>query len=139
MPITLITGANSGMGYETALSLGKLGHELILCARSLEKGNAALHNMKQQDAAIKATVFSLDLASFRYTKVCAEKINAAYPAIDCLIFNVGIMTPPYIRTEDGFELQFQANYLGHFYLFNLLKQSLLASATKKVISISSLV
>lgn len=138
MPITLITGANSGMGYETALSLGKLGHELILCTRSLEKGNAALYKMKQQDAAIKATVFSLDLASFQSVKAGAEKIKAAYPVIDCLIFNAGVMTPPYTQTEDGFELQFQANYLGHFYLFNLLKQSLLASATKKVISISSL-
>ncbi len=138
MPITLITGANSGMGYETALSLGKLGHELILCARSLEKGNAALHKMKQQDAAIKATVFSLDLASFQSIKAGAEKINAAYPSIDYLIFNAGVMTPPYTQTEDGFELQFQANYLGHFYLFNLLKQTLLASAIRKVISISSL-
>lgn len=138
MPITLITGANSGMGYETALSLGKMGHELILCTRSLEKGNAALHKIKQQDATIKATVFLLDLASFQSVKAGAEKIKATYPVIDCLIFNAGIMTPPYTQTEDGFELQFQANYLGHFYLFNLLKPSFLTSATKKVISISSL-
>jgi len=138
MPTTLITGANSGMGYETALSLGKLGHELILCTRSLEKGNAALHQMRQQDQAIKASVFALDLASFRSIQACAEKIQMAYSAIDHLIFNAGIMTPPYTKTEDGFELQFQANYLGHFYLFNLLKQTLLASAVKKVISISSL-
>lgn len=68
----------------------------------------------------------------------AEKIKAAYPAIDCLIFNAGVMTPPYTQTENGFELQFQANYLGHFYLFNLLQQPLLASTIRKVISISSL-
>lgn len=126
------------MGYETALSLGEMGHELILCTRSLEKGNAALHKMKQQNIDLKATVFSLDLASFQSIKLATEKINAAYPTIDCLIFNAGVMTPPYTQTEDGFELQFQANYLGHFYLFNLLKRSLLKSLTRKVISISSL-
>ncbi len=126
------------MGYETALSLGKLGHELILCTRSIAKGNAALQKMKQQDIAIQATVFSLDLASFQSIKAGAEMIKAAFPTIDCLIFNAGIMTPPYTQTQDGFELQFQANYLSHFYLFNLLKEALLTSFIRKVISISSL-
>lgn len=126
------------MGYETALSLGQLGHELILCTRSLEKGNEALHRIKQQDNTIKASVFALDLASFRSIRDCAAKVLAVYPTIDHLIFNAGVMTPPYTKTEDGFELQFQANYLGHFYLFHLLKQALLASTAKKVVSISSL-
>lgn len=138
MPTTLITGANSGMGYETALALGKLEHELILCTRSLEKGNKALDRMKQQDDKIKASVFSIDLASFRSIREGAEKIQGAYSTIDNFIFNAGIMAPPYTKTEDGFELQFQANYLGHFYLFNLLKQQSLASTTGKVINISSL-
>lgn len=126
------------MGYETALRLGTLGHELILCTRSLEKGNAALHKMKRQSPAINATVFPLDLASFRAIKACADKIQAMYRIIDTAIFNAGVMTPPYTQTEDGFELQFQANYLGHFYLFNLLKQNILSSKTPKIISISSL-
>lgn len=138
MPTTLITGANSGMGYETARSLGQLGHELILCTRSQEKGTTALHQLKQQNPEIQAAVFSLDLASFRSIRECAQEIRAVYGAIDQLILNAGIMTPPYTPTEDGFELQFQANYLGHFYLFHLLQPALLASAERKVISISSL-
>ena len=138
MPVTLITGANSGMGFETALALGTLGHEIVLCTRSQAKGEDALSKMREQNANIKGKVFTPDLASFRSIQECAANIKSAYPAIDILLFNAGVMTPPYKKTTDSFESQFQSNYLGHFYLFNLLQEPFFASPIKKVISISSL-
>jgi retinol dehydrogenase 12 len=138
MPVTLITGANSGMGFETALALGALGHEILVCTRSLKKGENALSKMREQNVNIKGKVFALDLASFKSVSECATNIKSAYSVVDILLFNAGVMTPPYKKTADGFESQFQSNYLGHFYLFNLLQEPFFASPIKKVISISSL-
>ena len=73
----------------------------------------------------------MDLSSLKSVKNCAEKISNAYNQIDVLIFNAGIMTPPYSMTENGIESQFQVNYLSHFYLFSLLQERLVKSGKQK--------
>lgn len=132
----LITGANSGMGLECAKSLAQKGHELLLTVRSEEKSRE-LQKTFPDPSRIKG-IYVVELDSFTSIYRGASKIFAEHPVIDVLVLNAGIMAPPYRQTVDGYESQFQSNYLGHFYLFQLLQERLLASPVKKVISISSL-
>jgi len=135
---TLITGSNSGMGYETAVSLAKQNHTIILTSRQLASAQAARGTLLQAVPDAEIIPLQLDLNSFKSIEKFANNVHQQIDVLDNLIFNAGIMNPPYARTEDGFESQFQANYLGHFYLFHLLLDLMRPSEVKKVISISSL-
>ena len=137
MTITLITGVNSGLGFATAKKLLEEGHAIIGTVRDQAKSQVELSALQSIESG-ELTVFDMDLASLQSVQDCAEKMINAYETIDILIFNAGIMTPPHSITENGFESQFQVNYLSHYYLFSLLEKRLLKSETKKVISISSL-
>ena len=137
MATVLITGINSGMGFATARKLLQLGYTIIGTVRNQVNSQANLDILAAVENG-KLTVYEMDLSSLTWVKDCAERITKAYDQIDVLIFNAGIMTPPYSKTENGLETQFQVNYLSHFYLFSLLKNLLLNSKAKKVISISSL-
>lgn len=132
----LITGANSGMGWECAKEMGHRGHDLLLTVRDEVKAAELKGKFPYADR-IKG-IYTLDLTSFSSVFRAAMKIFEEHHVIDVFLFNAGVMTPPYGKTSDGFETQFQANYLGHFYLFQLLQERLLTSAVKKVVSISSL-
>lgn len=137
MAIILITGINSGMGFETAKQLLDQGHSIIGTVRDKAKSKPEMDVLKTAPKGSLA-IKEMNLLSLRSVKKCAEKIKNEYDQIDIFIFNAGIMTPPYSITEDGFESQFQVNYLGHYYLFALLQELSLKSEITKVISISSL-
>lgn len=131
----LITGANSGMGWETALALGELGHDLLLTVRSPSKARELEARFPLKERLL--AVYSMDLGDLGSVAGAGRQIYQEHPAIDVLILNAGIMAPPYSRTPDGYESQFQANYLGHWLLCSLLLPSLRGPGSK-VISISSL-
>ena len=123
--IVIVTGANSGIGRAAARALARAGARVVLAVRDVEKGNAAAATMPGE-----TEVRRLDLASL----ASVREFAAAWEGdLDLLINNAGVMVPPFTRTEDGFELQFGTNHLGHFALTNLL----LDHVTGRVVTVSS--
>ena len=137
MTATLITGGNTGIGFEAARALAAKGHDLIITSRSSAAAAAAAERIKAESPAAVVHPLQLDLSVFTDVRDFAAKALAIFPNLDVALFNAGVMTPPYAKTGDGFELQFQANYLGHFQLYQLLRRALL-SGGGKVINVSSL-
>jgi len=134
----IVTGANTGIGFETAKGLFEAGAKVILTARDEEKGHAAVEKIKKDTSGKGNIVFgNLNLASLAHIKVFADSVKGAYTQLDILINNAGVMIPPASKTEDGFELHFGVNFIGHFaltgYLFPLLKQS----PNARVVTLSS--
>ncbi len=134
----VVTGGNSGMGFETVKALAEAGHRVILTTRSKEKGEAALARLQKALPHARLDTVELDLEDFASVRHAAHQLRTLTKAIDVLILSAGIMTPPWGHTVDGYERQFQANYLGHFLLFQLVEDLVLASNDKRVISVSSL-
>jgi NAD(P)-dependent dehydrogenase (short-subunit alcohol dehydrogenase family) len=135
--LALVTGANSGIGWYTALELARAGGEVILTARSEAKGRDAVARIRQQLPQAKVRAEILDLASFASVRSFAAKISAE-PKLDLLINNAGVMKIPHRTvTEDGFERQFGTNFLGHFALTGLLLPTLLRARSPRVTTISS--
>ena len=133
----VITGANTGIGLETAVDMAQRGAKVILACRSPEKGKAAVQVVKERSKN-EAVVFSqLDLASLQSVRDFATSILNQEPRIDILINNAGVMVPPYTKTEDGFELQFGVNHLAHFLLTNLLLDRLKEAPAARIVNVSS--
>ncbi|MEM1326876.1 MAG: SDR family NAD(P)-dependent oxidoreductase [Bacteroidota bacterium] len=112
----IVTGSNTGIGYETALDLYQKGARVYLTCRNEEKAQNAIRRMKAQDGAGELIFGHLDLASLRSVKAFAENVLVAESRLDLLVNNAGIMIPPPYKTEDGFEIQFGVNFVGHFAL-----------------------
>lgn len=138
MPTTLITGANSGMGLASAMALARLGHDLVLCVRFPATMQAHAQVLRERYPGRRFAVEQLDLASLRSVRDAATRIAESGAGPDHLLLNAGVMTPPYALTEDGFELQFQVNYLGHLALFHALRARLPERRLQRVVSVSSL-
>jgi NAD(P)-dependent dehydrogenase (short-subunit alcohol dehydrogenase family) len=136
--LAIVTGANIGLGFDTALALAGKGCAVILACRSADKAKAA----RQQILAAhpKATVecMTLDLSSLKSVRAFAMAFKKKHKTLDLLINNAGIMMPPYSLSEDGFESQLAANYLGHFVLTAELLPLLNATSGARVVSLSSL-
>ncbi len=134
----LITGANSGIGYEATRVLAQHDAQVILACRSEEKALAAMARIR--DAYPKASLqfMPLDLASQRSIKDLAELFFEQYDTLDVLINNAGVMWLPESRTEDGFESQLGTNHLGHFALTGHLLPALLKTPGARVVTISSI-
>ncbi len=133
----LITGANSGIGYEAAKALAAKNGELLLAVRSLEKGELARTQILATYPNATIQVMALDLASLASVKSFAEAFKQTYTKLDLLINNAGIMIPPYKKTVDGFESQFGTNHLGHFALTSLLFPFLKKTAGSRIVNVSS--
>ena len=138
MPTTLITGANSGMGLASATALARLGHHLLLCVRAPASMETGVRKLRRRYPACRIVVEQLDLASLASVDAAAARIAESGLAPAHLLFNAGVMTPPHTLTEDGYELQFQVNYLGHFALFHALYARLPERTLQRVVSVSSL-
>ncbi|XP_032222184.1 retinol dehydrogenase 11 [Nematostella vectensis] len=134
----VVTGANTGIGKETALDLAARGARVIMACRNLDKGKAALREIQERTGSQKVVLEYLDLASLRSVREFAKRVTEKESRLDVLINNAGVMWCPFSRTEDGFEMQFGVNHLGHFLLTNLLLDLLKKSAPSRIVTVSSL-
>lgn len=134
----IVTGANTGLGFETTKELASKGTEVIMACRNTHKANIAKAKIMEEVPNARLQVMKIDLASLESIRKFASQFNLEYSSLDLLILNAGVMMPPYTVTKDGFELQFEANYLGHFLLTGLLMRKLEAAPSARVISLSSL-
>lgn len=135
----VVTGANSGIGFHTALELSRAGATVVLASRDKDKGAAALRTV--QEAVPEARVESrpLDLADLSSVRRFAAEVLGGTRTLDLLVNNAGVMgVPQRLTTVDGFELQFGTNHLGHFALTVLLLPALLARTGARVVTVSSL-
>jgi protochlorophyllide reductase len=135
--VVLITGANSGVGYESAIAFAKKGARVIMACRSLDKGERARQDLLKIVPGAAIDLMSLDLGSLKSVKTFAEAFNAKYDRLDILMNNAGIMTPPFGKTADGFETQFGTNHLGHFALTGLVLPKLLETPYSRIVNVSS--
>jgi len=104
--VVIVTGANTGIGYQTAAVLAYRGAHVVLAVRNLEKGNAALSRIIAASPRADVTLQALDLSSLDSVRSAADALRTAYPRIDLLINNAGVMWTPKQVTPDGFEMQF---------------------------------
>lgn len=135
--IAIVTGANIGIGYETALALAKTGMTVILACRDQTKATQAKGNILAQVPGGNVEVMLLDLSDLDSVRTFAEAYRERFSRLDLLINNAGVMCPPYSKTEDGFEQQMGVNYLGHFLLTELLLDLMPDSSESRVVSLSS--
>lgn len=137
--VIIVTGANSGIGYEAAKVLAGKGAHTILACRSREKAEAALRDTRTAHPTASVEVMELDLASLASVRAFADAFRSRHQALHILLNNAGVMALPYRRTVDGFEMQFGTNHLGHFALTGLLLEPLLATERARVVTVSSTV
>ncbi|MDX1892421.1 SDR family NAD(P)-dependent oxidoreductase [Mycolicibacterium sp. 050158] len=133
----VVTGANTGLGYETATALAGRGARVVLAVRNLDKGKAAADLITRRYPGSDVTVQELDLTSLTSVREAAEQLRAD-DRIDLLVNNAGVMMTPKSTTRDGFELQFGTNHLGHFALTGLLVDRLLQTPGSRVVTVSSI-
>src|ERR1700733_11932319 len=135
--VAVITGANTGLGYETAAALAEHGAHVVLAVRNLDKGKDAVARITANSAQADVALQELDLTSLESVRVAADQLRSNYDRIDLLINNAGVMWTPKSTTKDGFELQFGTNHLGHFAFTGLLLDRLLPVAGSRVVTVSS--
>jgi NAD(P)-dependent dehydrogenase (short-subunit alcohol dehydrogenase family) len=135
--VAVITGANTGLGYETAAALADHGARVVLAVRNLDKGKDAAARITAQSPHAEVALQELDLTSLDAIRAAAEQLRAEHDRIDLLINNAGVMYTPKSTTKDGFELQFGTNHLGHFAFTGLLLDRLLPVAGSRVMTVSS--
>ncbi|MFD0691733.1 oxidoreductase [Actinomadura fibrosa] len=131
----IVTGANSGIGYHTALQLARHGASVVLACRSAERGQAAFDRMRAAVPDGDLALGSLDLADLASVREFASR-HAERP-LDLLVNNAGVMALPHRTTADGFEMQFGTNHLGHFALTGLLLPALRAATSPRVVTVTS--
>ncbi|XP_016140940.1 retinol dehydrogenase 12 [Sinocyclocheilus grahami] len=133
----IITGANTGIGKETARDLAKRGARVVMACRDLEKAEAARKELIEDSGNQNIVANKLDLSDTKSIRAFAELINKEEKQVNILINNAGIMMCPYSKTADGFEMQFGVNHLGHFLLTYLLLDLLKKSAPSRIINVAS--
>ena len=136
--LAVVTGANTGLGFETARVLAARGASVVLAVRDIEKGKHAAARIADTAPGANLTVQPLDLTSLDSIHAAADELRAKHPRIDLLINNAGVMFTPKQTTRDGYELQFGTNHLGHFALTGLLLEQLLPLPGSRVVTVSSL-
>ncbi len=134
----IVTGANVGLGLETARGLASVGCAVVLACRNQAKAAAARDQLLAKLPQATIECIPLDLCSLASVRDFVAEFNARHHRLDLLINNAGIMMHPYTLTEDGFESQLAANYLGHFALTGLLLPQLLETSGSRVLNVSSL-
>jgi len=134
--VVVITGANTGIGKETARELSRRGTEIVLACRDVQKAETAAQEITSETKN-KVTTLKLDLASLTSVRNAANQLIVQQPKIHILINNAGVMVCPKWQTEDGFEMQFGVNHLGHFLWTLLLLDNIKQSTPARIINLSS--
>ena len=136
--VAVVTGGNSGLGFETAKALASNGAEVIIACRSVERGEVAKEIILQPVPSGTVKVLHIDLMNLESVQRFAHEFKSIYARLDILINNAGIMISPYALTADGFESQMGTNHLGHFALTGHLLELLKATPNSRVVTVSSL-
>lgn len=136
--IVIVTGANSGLGFESAKALADAGAHVVLACRSLSRGREAVREIRASLPAADLELMELDLASLESVRRFAESFLRRYDQLHVLMNNAGVMATPFTRTVEGFEQQFGINHLGHFLLTRLLWDRLAATPGSRAVQVSSL-
>ena len=123
--VAVVTGANSGIGFEAATVLARRGAHTVLACRNAGRAEDGLTRLSAAAPEATVSVVRLDLASLESIRAAADQILATHDRLDLLINNAGLMWPPYGRTADGLELQFGTNHLGHFAFTGLVIEAML--------------
>lgn len=136
--LAVITGSTEGVGYEDAVALSSAGWNVIIMGRNAQKGADSIAKIHQINSKAKISFEKIDLADLSSIKAFASRMNKKGHAIDLLINNAGVMTPPKrLETADGFELQFGTNHIGHYALTAQLLPLLCKSPYARVVTVSS--
>lgn len=136
--VAIVTGANSGLGYHTAVELAKRGATVVMACRSRDKTEAALANLQKEAPGADAIFMPLDLADLESVKTFAATFKAKHTKLDLLINNAGVMALPLRRTAQGLEMQIGTNHFGHFALTGQLLDLLNATPGARIVNTSSL-
>lgn len=136
--VAVITGANSGLGFETAKVLAQKRAAVVLACRNLHKAQAAQHIIQESIPEALTDIILIDLGDLSSIRKFVEMYTERYQRLDLLINNAGIMTGRYQITKDGYENNFGINHLGHFALTGLLLPHLLKTKNSRVVTISSM-
>lgn len=135
--VAVVTGANSGLGLESAKALAGAGAHVVMAARNQEKAQAAYEVIRAAHPEASLEIVEVDLGSFESTKAAAARIAGDHPKVDILINNAGLMAMPESRTADGIETQLGVNHLGHWIFTAGLLRSLLAAEAARVVTVTS--
>jgi len=136
--IAIVTGANSGLGKETAKALAAKNAVVIMAVRNIINGENASRDIQKEFPESTVKVMKLDLSNLQSIKDFAAAFSKEFKQLHFLINNAGVMTPPYSKTEDGFELQIGTNHLGHFALTGHLMPIIQATAGARIVNVSSM-
>jgi NAD(P)-dependent dehydrogenase (short-subunit alcohol dehydrogenase family) len=135
--ITIVTGANSGIGYETAKALAAKNATVVMACRNPDKARAAADAIRGEVPGARLDPIPLDLADLASVERFADAFQARYDRLDILVNNAGVMVPPFTETAGGFEVQFGANHLGHFALTGRLLDVIARTESVRVVTVSS--
>jgi NAD(P)-dependent dehydrogenase (short-subunit alcohol dehydrogenase family) len=136
--VAIVTGANSGIGFETARVLAEKGATVIMACRNLEKAGPKADEIRAAYPGAKVEVMPLDLSNLESVQQFSEAFHEKYSQLDLLINNAGVMVPPYGKTAQGFETQLGVNHLGHFALTGLLLDLVVETPGSRIVTVSSI-
>jgi len=136
--VAIVTGANSGLGYETVKGLSRAGASVIMACRNMMKGEQAKKAIEEELSWSDLTVLRLNLADLGSVMEFAQRVEDREERVDLLINNAGLMAIPFQRSVDGYEMQFAVNHLGHFALTGLLFPLLKNSNEARIVNVSSM-
>jgi NAD(P)-dependent dehydrogenase (short-subunit alcohol dehydrogenase family) len=135
--VIIVTGGNSGLGYESVKAFAENGAEVVLASRSTEKGETAKTQIMKSNPKGKIRVMELDLMDFSSIKEFTREFRGKYDQLNVLLNNAGIMTTPYFLTKDGLEAQNGTNHFGHYALTGLLMDLIVKSPGSRIVNVSS--
>ena len=136
--IAIVTGANSGLGYEVTRVLAKNGAHVVMGCRNLEKAEVAFNQIITDDINSSLEIIRLDLSDLASVKDFVSEFSKKHQSLDILCNNAGVMMTPYQKTVDGFELQLGTNHFGHFALTGLLIDILIKKENSRIVTMSSI-
>jgi NAD(P)-dependent dehydrogenase (short-subunit alcohol dehydrogenase family) len=136
--VAVVTGANTGIGFESAAALAAKNATVVMACRNRQKAEAAMERIRERTPDADLEFYELDLASLASVEAFANSFRSSHDRLDLLINNAGVMIPPFGTTEDGFELQFGCNHLGHFALTGRLIDMLESTPGARVVNVSSM-